>query len=230
MEVVRGRAASVSAQRRVLQQLRAHVENVDRPLVYVWQSHPHVAFGPRDRRHDGYHRAREHAMAAELEPIDRSVGGRPVAHTEATITFAKLEPIADPRRGLQSRYNATLEELSGAMASMGVALERGEPPESFCPGTHSLSGDGKVVGLAQRVTGSVALTAGIAIVADRKRIAAVLEPIYCTLEIPFDPEQVGSIAANGGPHSVVPVRAAIERHLAGPRAPRRPLTAMTSGA
>ncbi len=78
-------------------------------------------------------------------------------------------------------------------------MDEGEPPDSFCPGTHSLQATGKIAGLAQRVRRGVAVTAGVVVVSDHERIADVLEPVYDALGVPFDPNSVGSVASAGGP-------------------------------
>jgi hypothetical protein len=76
---------------------------------------------------------------------------------------------------------------------------------------------GKVVGVAQRVAKGAAQVAGIVIVRDHAEIAAVLEPVYGALEVPFDPETVGSVAAAGGPRDPERVARAVESALVGDR-------------
>ena len=123
--------------------------------------------------------------------------------------------MADPRAGLTTRYEATTERVRRALAEVGVEATPGEPPDSFCPGSHSLQADGKVVGIAQRVRPDAALVAGCVVVAGRERLAAVLGPVYDALDRPFDPASVGSVAAAGGPTDPERVRTAVERALIG---------------
>ena len=108
------------------------------------------------------------------------------------------------------------------MRTLGLEPSHGEPDDSFCPGTHSLSvnthageRERKVVGIAQRVRSDAALVAGIALVANRGELSAVLEAVYDTLGVALAPASVGSIAAAGGPTDPEPVRAAIEDALVG---------------
>lgn len=220
MEVVEGRGDTTAASRRAVAALYDRVTNRGEPVVWVWRPHRQVAFGPRDVTHDGYDAAAAATRRHGYEPIERSVGGHPVAHTGDTLAFVRAAPIDDPRRGLSTRYDAVLERIADALADCGAALERGEPSASFCPGAHSLSAGGKVVGLAQRVTASFAAVSGVVVVDDASAVAEVLEPVYAALELAFDPASVGSVAAAGGPGVVPPVADAIEGALVGGERPR----------
>lgn len=215
MRVVRGRAGSLEEDRRLTRELLETAGEEREPAVRVWTPHRQLAFGRRDANEDGYGDARRIAEKRGFEPVERGVGGRAVAYAGSTLAFAWMKPIKDPRRGLDERYEAATERVRDALADLGVEAERGEPPDSFCPGAHSLSKDGKVVGIAQRVTNGAALVSGIVIVADRGEIADVLSPVYDALSIPFDPESVGSVAHAGGPSDPERVARAIEERLVG---------------
>lgn len=221
MRVFRGRAETIEADREASERLLERAAGGE-PAVRVWTPHRQVAFGRRDARTDGYDRAREAARDRGFPPVERSVGGRAVAYDgETTLAFARAEPVADFRRGTGERYDRLTAAVESALLSVGVATDRGEPADSFCPGTHSLSaalGDGrrgKVVGIAQRVRQDAALVSGIALVANRAELAAVLAAVYDQLGVPFDPDSVGSVAAAGGPSDPEPVRSAIEDALVG---------------
>jgi len=145
--------------------------------------------------------------------VERDVGGRAVAYTGTTQAFARIEPLEDPRRGLGDRYDRVEAEVLEALEAVGVDASRGEPPASFCPGEHSLQADGKLVGIAQRVTEGAAVVSGILIVDQRDAVADVLGPVYDALGVPFDPDSVGSVEAAGG--DVEEVREEVERALVG---------------
>jgi lipoate-protein ligase A len=219
MRAVRGRAADIEADRAVTRSLLADARDSGEAAVRAWTPHRQVAFGRRDARADGYQRARAAARERGYPPYERSTGGRAVAYTGSTVAFLRAEPAETAREGIDARYEALLTDVQRALAGLGVDAERGEPPDSFCPGTHSLQADGKVVGAAQRVQQGVGLAAGICVVRDREAIASVLEPVYEALAVPFDPDTVGSLerALDG---TVGPQEAcrAIERELAGPDA------------
>ncbi|ELY65025.1 lipoyl protein ligase domain-containing protein [Natrinema versiforme] len=223
MRVFRGRAASIEADRDASRRLLS-VAAGGEPAVRVWTPHRQVAFGRRDTRLEGFDRAREAARERGFPPIERDVGGRAVAYDgERTLAFARAEPIADFRTGSTARYERATADLERALRTLGLEPSRGEPEESFCPGTHSLSAtdasaDGrrrKLVGIAQRVRADAALVAGVVLVANRDELAGVLEGVYDALGVALDPATVGTVAGAGGPTDPEPVRAAIEDALLG---------------
>ncbi|AFO55946.1 lipoate--protein ligase family protein [Natrinema sp. J7-2] len=221
MRVFRGRAASIAADRDVSQRLLSVAADGE-SAVRVWTPHRQVAFGRRDARLEGYDRARERADERGFPPVERGVGGRAVAYDgTTTLAFARAEPVADFRTGSTERYDRASAALERALRTLGLEPIRGEPDDSFCPGTHSLSvasADGrqrKVVGIAQRVRSDAALVAGIVLVAAREKLAAVLERVYDALAVPLDPASVGTVAAAGGPSDPDAVRTALEEGLLG---------------
>lgn len=229
MHVFRGRAETIAADRRVSDRL-LEVAAGDESAVRVWVPHRQIAFGRRDARLDGYECAREAAQIRGFPPVERSVGGRAVAYDgETTIAFARAEPIADFRRGTDERYERLTAAVEGALEELGIDLERGEPADAFCPGTHSLStvhttGRRKLVGIAQRVRSEAALVSGILIADARAELAAVLEAVYDELEVPFNPGTLGSIAAAGGPSDPEQLQRVLETALVGDGHESGPLT------
>ncbi|WP_255198269.1 lipoate--protein ligase family protein [Halorarius litoreus] len=217
MRVVRGRGESIAADRAVTERLREDVRETGESVVRVWTPHRQLAFGRRDTHAAGYSEARAAAEEHGFPPYERSVGGRAVAHTGSTLAFARIEPVDDIRRGLDARYDAAVRDLRVALETLGVTAERGEPPESFCPGDHSLSSSGKLVGIAQRVSTGAAATAGILVVRDHAEIAAVLDPVYHALGVPFAPDSVGSVERAGGDGDPERVASAVENALVGER-------------
>lgn len=215
MRVLRGRAGTVDADRERTGAMLARTAETGEPAVRVWTPPRHVAFGRRDAAASGYDRAVAAARDRGFPPVERRVGGRAVAHTGSTVAFAHAVPVDDPRTGLTARYEAAVERVRRALATLGVDATAGEPADSFCPGSHSLRCDGKVAGVAQRVRSDAALVAGCVVVADREAFVGVLDPVYDALGQPFDPGSVGSVAAAGGPAETDAVAAAVEDALVG---------------
>lgn len=213
MRVLRGRGPDPRADRAHSRGLLEWVRREGEPAVRVWRPHRQVAFGRRDANEPGYEAARRAATQRGFSPVERDVGGRAVAYTGTTQAFARIEPLEDPRRGLGDRYDRVEAEVLEALEAVGVDASRGEPPASFCPGEHSLQADGKLVGIAQRVTEGAAVVSGILIVDQRDAVADVLGPVYDALGVPFDPDSVGSVEAAGG--DVEEVREEVERALVG---------------
>ncbi|WP_218779101.1 lipoate--protein ligase family protein, partial [Halobacterium hubeiense] len=196
--VLRGRAEDRDADRAATRDLLDSVAENRESAVRVWAPGRQLAFGRRDANSDGYEAARAAAREHGFRPVERGVGGRAVAYTDSTLAFARITPVEGVRTGLQERYDAMVADVLDALAAVGVDAEEGEPPESFCPGDHSVSADGKLAGIAQRVKKDAALTSGVLVVDDRDEIADALAAVYPKLGVPFDPKSVGSVAAAGG--------------------------------
>lgn len=211
MRVFEGRAADIEADRERTRELVAHTATTGEPAVRAWTPHRHVAFGRRDARAERYDQAHEIAADHDFPPVEREVGGRAVAYTGSTVAFARAEP-ADGRE-IQRRYARATTDLKIAFDRLGVEAHDGEPPDSFCPGSHSLQADGKIAGLAQRVRSDAALVAGIVVTRDAAAIAGVLEPIYDALGVAFDPDSVGSVSGAGSDADPETVARTIEQAL-----------------
>lgn len=203
MRVYRGRGDTVEADRAASDRVVESVRREQDPALRVWRPPRHLAFGRRDSAADGYERAREIGDERGFPPVEREVGGRAVAYTGSTLAFARVTTVADERAGISERYERALSDLRTALADLGVNATAGEPPNSFCPGSHSLQAtvagrQCKLGGLAQRVRQDVAVVAGVLVVADHEDVAAVLGPVYEALGVVFDPSTVGSVALADG--------------------------------
>lgn len=198
MRVLRGRAETRDDDRAVTAAMLSETAESGEAAVRVWTPHRQIAFGRRDTRADEFDMAKSVAETCGFEPVERSVGGRAVAYTGTTIAFAHTVPLSDIRTGMEDRYAETTEAVQRAFWRLGVPAQRGEPPRSFCPGDYSLQWNGKLAGVAQRVRTGSALVSGVIIVDDHGGIAGVLDPIYAALDVPFDPDSVGSIAKAEG--------------------------------
>ncbi|NHX37241.1 MULTISPECIES: lipoate--protein ligase family protein [Halolamina] len=220
MRVIRGRASTPEGDRERTRDLLDSVADTGTPVVRAWTPHRHLAFGRRDANEPGYDDARAAASEQGFPPVERSVGGRAVAYTGTTVAFAALEPTDDSRTGITDRYEAGVDTVVDALESLGVDAERGEPPDAFCPGDYSVQAPcstdeqrrrpGKLAGIAQRVTAGAAMVSGVVVVADRAEIRDVLAPVYDALDVPFDPDSVGSVTAAGGPSDPERVARALE--------------------
>ncbi|ELZ06832.1 lipoyl protein ligase domain-containing protein [Natrialba aegyptia] len=221
MRVLRGRAETIDADRRVTTRL-LEIAADGEPAVRVWTPHRQVAFGRRDRRLKGYDRARELADERGFPSVERDVGGRAVAYDgETTLAFARADPVGDFRQGTDERYERLTAAVERALSELDCETVRGEPSNAFCPGSHSISTRAaggslrKLVGLAQRVRQDAAVTAGIVLVDNRDELAAVLAAVYDELDVGFDPESVGTVAAADGRIDSGVVRARFEDALIG---------------
>lgn len=217
MRVLRGRLDDPEADDEHTGSLLDHARTTAEPALRVWRPPRQLSFGRRDAREPGYAAAREHAAGAGFLPRERRTGGRAVAYTGTTVAFAQVTPIDDLRTGLGDRYDDAAMALQRALWRLGVPAQHGEPPDAFCAGNHSLSWRGKVAGLAQRVTRGAALVGGAVIVDGHEAIADVLDPVYVALDVPFDPDTVGSIERAGGRADTDEVVGILEETLVGDR-------------
>lgn len=217
MYVFRGCVEDPGADRDATADLLSWTAHTGEPTLRVWTPHRQVAFGRRDVRAGAYEEAAELARERGYKPMERSVGGRAVAYTGSTVAFARAEPVADIRSGMGGRYEVATTTVQRALWKLDVPVQRGEPADTFCPGDYSLSYDGKIAGIAQRVRKGAALVSGVIVVDGHEEIASVLEPVYDALDVPFDPMTVGSVERAGGradPDTVVEV---VEDALVGDR-------------
>ncbi|CCQ37106.1 lipoate-protein ligase domain protein [Natronomonas moolapensis 8.8.11] len=223
MRLIEGTLADVDRDRAVTAALPGLAADAGDSVLRVWTPPRRLAFGRRDAAVDGYDRARRVAARRGYTPIERRVGGSAVAYTGDTVSFAYAVPTDDGRDGIERRYRGATETVLRAFRAVGADVTHGEPADSFCPGNYSIRGDGKIAGIAQRVTRECALVGGCVVVrsADRESIAAVLDPVYSALKMPFAPESVGSIATAGGPGDVGPVVEALEAAFGADRSTTR---------
>ncbi|MFC4548865.1 MULTISPECIES: lipoate--protein ligase family protein [Halorussus] len=215
MRVFRGRAPTIAADREVVAAILDRTAETGAAGLRVWRPHRQLAFGRRDTRADDYDVAERVARSCDFEPVQRSVGGRAVAYTGTTVAFARATPLEDMRVGMDERYEDVTRAVQRALWRLGVPATRGEPDESFCPGDYSLQRNGKIVGVAQRVRKNAALVSGVVVVDDHEEIRGVLDPVYAALDVPFDPDSVGSIANAGGRADPDRVVRTVEELLAG---------------
>lgn len=211
--------ADVERDGTVTQRLADFVEESGEPVLRVWTPPRQVAFGRRDAAADGYERAREAALERGYEPVERRVGGRAVAYTDDTVAFVYGVTTDGERDGIRSRYRGVTNLLKRAFRDLGVTAWRGEPDGAFCPGDHSLQNDGKIAGIAQRVRRESAIVGCCVVVVecDERDVAAVLEPVYDAIGVPFASDSVGSVEGAGGPRDVGAVVDAIEEAFVGDR-------------
>lgn len=219
MYVFRGRVADPEDDRDATADMLAWTARNEEPTLRVWTPERQLAFGRRDVRADTYEEAARIAREAGFEPYERSVGGRAVAYTGTTVAFARAVPADDIRTGMNERYEDAATMVQRALWKLDVAAQRGEPADTFCPGDYSLSYNGKIAGIAQRVRKGAALVSGVILVDGHEEIAQLLDEVYPVLDVPFDPETVGSLELAGGVTDRDTVLETIESALIGDNDP-----------
>lgn len=213
MIVVRARPSDHSEDYDVVKGMLEHTRETGERVVRVWTPHRLVAFGRKDSRLNGFERAKVRARDFGYTPVVRRVGGHAVAYTgdSDTVTFATTFDVDDMAKGLDKRYEKVEETVKSALENLGFEVTSGEPPQTFCPGDYSLSTpEGKIVGIAQRITREAALVSGVVIV-ENDDVAEVLNSVYDALGIKFDPDTVGRL--RGKSNDETEVKKSIENSL-----------------
>jgi len=157
---------------------------------------PIVAFGKRDAVAQGYPAAVRAARGGGFEAIERLAGGRAAVFHEDTIAFAHAVPDADPRSGVDRRFEETAELLAAAFRGLGVDARVGEVRGEYCPGAHSVNarGERKVMGVGQRLVAGGVHVGGVVVVDRAADVRDVLVPVYAALGLDWRPETTGSVA------------------------------------
>ena len=155
-----------------------------------------MAFGKRDAVAQGYAAGVLAARAGGFEAIERLAGGRAAVFHEDTIAFAHAIPDADPRPGVDSRFEQTAAIQAEALRRLGVDARVGEVEGEYCPGAHSVNarGERKLMGVGQRLVAGGVHVGGVVVVNGSAAVRDVLVPVYAALDLPWRPETTGSVA------------------------------------
>ena len=155
-----------------------------------------VAFGKRDAVAQGYAEAVGAARDGGFEAIERLAGGRAAVFHEDTIAFAHAIPDADPRSGVDRRFEETAQLLATAFRGLGVDARVGEVQGEYCPGAHSVNarGERKVMGVGQRLVAGGVHVGGVVVVDGAADVRDILVPVYAALGLDWRPETTGSVA------------------------------------
>lgn len=163
----------------------APVFRIDRPA-------PTLSFGRLDRILPGFGAAAQAAREHGFVPTLRVGGGRAAAIHEGALSFGIAQPDDGSTTG--ERFEWLAELVQGALVRVGVAAERGQLPDEYCPGDWSLHAGGiKLAGLSQRVKKDATWTEGLLLVRDGARAREVLRAVHAALDLPLDPATVGAV-------------------------------------
>lgn len=177
---------------------------------------PIVAFGRADRVTPGYASAVRAARAHGFAAVERLAGGRAAVFHEKTIAFSLARPIAEPKTGIQERFEEIATLIADAFETLGIDARIGEIPGEYCPGQWSVNVGGrvKVMGVGQRLVRGAAHVGGVVVVDDGHRIRDVLIPVYRALGLDWDPRTAGSLADRSPGITTQLVAKAIEKQFA----------------
>ena len=170
-----------------------------------------VAFGKRDAVDPRYPEAVGAARRQGFEPVQRLGGGRPAAYHERTLLFAHAVPEADPKPGIQARFDQEAGLVAAGLRRLGVDARVGEVPGEYCPGADSVNAEGrrKLAGLGQRLIAGGAHVGGVVVIDGADLVNRTLEPVYGALGLSFDTAATGSVAGEVPGITLDDVRAAL---------------------
>jgi octanoyl-[GcvH]:protein N-octanoyltransferase len=177
-----------------------------------------AVFGRRDTRLPGFAAAVEACRSAGFAPAVRATGGRPVAYGADAVVVDLVRRDERATEDHETRFLTLGQEIADLLAGFGVDARLGAVPGEYCPGAHSVNARGKVklVGTAQRVVRGAWLFSALVVVDGADRLRSVLDDIYRALDLPLDPESVGSVRDEAPGID----RAAVERTVIERFAPR----------
>ncbi|ADB53411.1 lipoate--protein ligase family protein [Conexibacter woesei] len=183
------------------------------PVFRIDRPAPTLSFGRLDRIRPGFAAAVEAARARGFEPTLRVGGGRAAAIHEGALSFGIAQP-DDGSITTTDRFTWLAELVRGALARVGVAAERGQLPDEYCPGDWSLHAGGvKLAGLSQRVKKDATWTEGLLLVTGGDRAREVLTAVHAALQLPLDPATVGAVEDVAAGTTVDAVAAALRDEL-----------------
>ena len=170
------------------------------PAIRLNRMAPILAFGKLDRLRPGYRRAVAIAREAGYVPVERIAGGRAAVFHEGTISFShaiRAGGGSGSYAGTHERFAAMAATIAAAGSALGVDARVGEVPGEYCPGEFSVNSGGriKLAGIGQRVIVGGAHVGAVIVVRGAGRINEVLEPVYAALDLEFEPDATGSLAA-----------------------------------
>jgi lipoate-protein ligase A len=154
-----------------------------------------VAFGRRDLNAPGYTQAVAGARQAGFGAMERIAGGRAAAYTEGTLSLTITLPDETPARRTEARFEYAAGIARDALADLGVDARIGEVEGEYCPGAFSVNSRGrtKLVGIGQRMIRGAAHLGFVIAVKDAALIRQVLDPVYASLGLAWNPDTVGAI-------------------------------------
>jgi octanoyl-[GcvH]:protein N-octanoyltransferase len=165
-------------------------------VLRCYRPHATVAFGRRDSFLPGFASAVQAARRHDYTPVVRGAGGRAAAYDEGCLVLDEIVPAVDSMTGIEERFSEEAELQARALRSLGVDARIGEVPGEYCPGEFSVNARGqtKLVGAAQRIVRGAWLLSSVVVVRPAGDLRAVLDDVYSSLGLDWDPATTGSVA------------------------------------
>lgn len=163
--------------------------------IYVPQG-PTVAFSSRDLRSPGIIAATELARSAGFATAVRSPGGQMVAYDSGAVVIDHVTWSSGLRQAGESTFADNAASHANVLRSLGDIDARVGPVDGeYCPGEFSINiaGRAKVVGSAQRVTGTGSLFSTVVQVAVSDDVRAVIAAVSDALGYELRAESIAGL-------------------------------------
>ncbi|WP_456695130.1 lipoyl protein ligase domain-containing protein [Aeromicrobium sp. P5_D10] len=163
--------------------------------IYVPQG-PTVAFSSRDLRRPGILAATDLARSAGFEPVVRSPGGQMVAYDSGAVVIDHLTWSSGLRQAGGSTFADNAGSHANVLRSLGdIDAQVGPVDGEYCPGEFSINvaGRTKVVGSAQRITGTGSLFSTVVQVAVSAEVRAVIAAVSDALGYELRTESIAGL-------------------------------------
>jgi lipoate-protein ligase A len=162
--------------------------------VRIWAPVPALALSRLDELRAGAGAATAAAARAGIPAVRRVSGGHAVVLGSGSFCAGFAERAAS-FEGTQERYERLSAALIAAFADVGVEAEHGALDREWCPGTWSIRADGvKLAGLAQRAIKGAAWVEAVVDLAPDPAARSLLTEVYAELDLPLDPNTLGSLS------------------------------------
>ena len=168
-----------------------------------------MAFGRRDTFLPGFATAVAAARRRGFTPVIRGAGGRAAAYDDGCLIFDEVMP-ADGS-GIRERFADDAHRHAQALQGLGVDARVGEVAGEYCPGEFSVNARGRVklIGAAERIVRGAWLHSSVVVVEGAAGLRAVLEDVYSSLGLDWDPGTAGDVSTESPGVEVEEVRAVL---------------------
>ena len=164
------------------------------PVLRVYRPGPTMAFGRRDTFLPGFAGALAVARRRGFTPVIRGAGGRAAAYDQGCLIFDEVMPTDGS--GIRERFAEDARRQAQVLRSLGVDARVGEVAGEYCPGEFSVNARGRVklIGAAERIVRGAWLHSSVVVVEGAAGLRAVLEDVYSSLGLDWDPDTVGDVS------------------------------------
>lgn len=157
-----------------------HAGMEKQPVVHFWNTKPLIILGMMDTKLPYFQEALQIFDAHHYDYIVRNSGGLAVVSDPGVLNLSLIFPEETERLPITIGYERMHQLIESLFSSFGKEIVAMEIPNSYCPGEHDLSIDGKkIAGISQRrVKGGVAVMIYLSVNGDQNSRANMIRDFY----------------------------------------------------